>query len=73
MHDEFIFHLHDTFFKMYGIEIANIRIESFKIMNHALADNISQQAIITAQVKGYYNYLLKYSPVCTLTDGNETS
>lgn len=51
VHDEFIFHLHDTFYKMYGIEIANIRIESFKIMNHALADNISQQAIITAQTE----------------------
>lgn len=51
VHDEFIFHLHDTFSKMYGIEIANIRIESFKIMNHALADNISQQAIITAQTE----------------------
>jgi len=51
VHDEFIFHLHDTFFKTYGIEIANIRIESFKIMNTALADNISQQAIITAQTE----------------------
>jgi len=51
VHDEFIFHLHDTFYKMYGIEIANIRIESFKIMNNALADNISQQAIITAQTE----------------------
>jgi len=51
VHDEFIFHLHDTFYKSYGIEIANIRIESFKIMNHALADNISQQAIITAQTE----------------------
>jgi regulator of protease activity HflC (stomatin/prohibitin superfamily) len=51
VHDEFIFHLHDTFYKTYGIEIANIRIESFKIMNHALADNISQQAIITAQTE----------------------
>jgi len=51
VHDEFIFHLHDTFSKMYGIEIANIRIESFKIMNTALADNISQQAIITAQTE----------------------
>jgi len=51
VHDEFIFHLHETFLNKYGIEIANIRIESFKIMNTALADNISQQAIITAQTE----------------------
>ena len=50
VHDEFISRLHDNFKKLYGIEIANIRVESFKIMNAELADNISKQAIITAQV-----------------------
>jgi len=51
VHDEFISRLHDTFKKLYGIEIANIRVESFKIMNAELADNISKQAIITAQTE----------------------
>jgi len=51
VHDEFISRLHDNFKKLYGIEIANIRVESFKIMNAELADNISKQAIITAQTE----------------------
>eukprot|EP01113_Clastostelium_recurvatum_P040721 TRINITY_DN635_c0_g1_i1.p1 TRINITY_DN635_c0_g1~~TRINITY_DN635_c0_g1_i1.p1 ORF type:complete len:706 (+),score=230.23 TRINITY_DN635_c0_g1_i1:77-2194(+) len=51
VHDEFIFKLYDNFKKLYGIEISNIRIESFKIMNAELADNISKQAIITAQTE----------------------
>jgi len=51
VHDEFISRLHDNFKKTYGLEIANIRVESFKIMNSELADNISKQAIITAQTE----------------------
>lgn len=51
VHDEFISRLHDNFKKLYGLEIANIRVESFKIMNAELADNISKQAIITAQTE----------------------
>ncbi len=51
VHDEFIARLHDNFKKTYGLEIANIRVESFKIMNAELADNISKQAIITAQTE----------------------
>jgi len=51
VHDEFIARLHDNFKKTYGLEIANIRVESFKIMNSELADNISKQAIITAQTE----------------------
>jgi len=51
VHDEFISRLHDLFKRLYGVEIANIRVESFKIMNAELADNISKQAIITAQTE----------------------
>eukprot|EP00026_Physarum_polycephalum_P003919 Phypoly_transcript_03936.p1 GENE.Phypoly_transcript_03936~~Phypoly_transcript_03936.p1 ORF type:complete len:695 (+),score=150.76 Phypoly_transcript_03936:149-2233(+) len=51
VHDEFISRLHDNFVKTYGLEIANIRVEAFKIMNSELADNISKQAIITAQTE----------------------
>jgi len=51
VHDEFISKLHDTFIKLYGMEISNIRIEAFKIMNAELAANISKQAIITAQTE----------------------
>jgi len=47
-HDEFLSKLHDEFLERYGIEITNIRIESFKIMGEDLANNISQQALTTA-------------------------
>lgn len=48
VHDEFISKLHDYFLQRYGLEIANIRIESFKILDEQLVDNISKQALITA-------------------------
>ncbi len=48
VHDEFISKLHDSFKTSYGIEISNIRIESFKIMNAKLSASISEQATITA-------------------------
>jgi regulator of protease activity HflC (stomatin/prohibitin superfamily) len=51
VHDDFITRLHDTFVKLYGLEISNIRIESFKIINKELEDSISKQAIITAQTE----------------------
>eukprot|EP01111_Echinosteliopsis_oligospora_P005129 TRINITY_DN1832_c2_g1_i1.p1 TRINITY_DN1832_c2_g1~~TRINITY_DN1832_c2_g1_i1.p1 ORF type:complete len:805 (-),score=239.67 TRINITY_DN1832_c2_g1_i1:156-2570(-) len=51
VHDEFISKLHGSFKKSYGLDISNIRIESFKISNTTLADTISQQAIITAQTE----------------------
>jgi len=51
VHDEFISKLHDSFIDRYGIEISNIRIESFKIINQELAKNISQQALVTTQTE----------------------
>ena len=49
LHDEFLSKIHDSFKKQYGILIDNIRIEDFQIMNQELANNISKQAIITAE------------------------
>eukprot|EP01113_Clastostelium_recurvatum_P042398 TRINITY_DN686_c0_g1_i3.p1 TRINITY_DN686_c0_g1~~TRINITY_DN686_c0_g1_i3.p1 ORF type:complete len:680 (-),score=251.32 TRINITY_DN686_c0_g1_i3:72-2111(-) len=51
IHDEFILRLHDNFKRLYGIDISNIRINDIKIMNDELAENISKQAIITAQTE----------------------
>jgi len=50
-HDEFLSKLHDDFINRYGIEINNIRIESFKIMDDELANSISKQAFVTAQTE----------------------
>mmetsp|Transcript_8747 Transcript_8747/g.25154 ORF Transcript_8747/g.25154 Transcript_8747/m.25154 type:complete len:834 (+) Transcript_8747:149-2650(+) len=50
-HDEFLDKLHDDFMSRYGVDIANIRIESFKIMDTELADQISKHALTTAQIE----------------------
>eukprot|EP00746_Dinoflagellata_sp_MGD_P069212 gnl/MRDRNA2_/MRDRNA2_28371_c0_seq1.p1 gnl/MRDRNA2_/MRDRNA2_28371_c0~~gnl/MRDRNA2_/MRDRNA2_28371_c0_seq1.p1 ORF type:complete len:798 (+),score=166.15 gnl/MRDRNA2_/MRDRNA2_28371_c0_seq1:99-2492(+) len=50
-HDEFLSKLHDDFQQRYGIEIINIRIENFRIMNDELASNISSQVLKTAETE----------------------
>mmetsp|Transcript_10612 Transcript_10612/g.15536 ORF Transcript_10612/g.15536 Transcript_10612/m.15536 type:complete len:894 (-) Transcript_10612:464-3145(-) len=50
-HDLFMNKLHDDFKQRYGVDIVNIRIESFKIMDSELAYQISKQALTTAQVE----------------------
>jgi len=51
VHDQFISKLHDSFVEKYGIEVTNIRIESFKIVNQELATSMSKQALTTAQTE----------------------
>lgn len=51
-HDDFLDKLHDDFMtRRYGVDIANIRIESFKIMDTELSDQISKHALTTAQIE----------------------
>eukprot|EP00443_Scrippsiella_acuminata_P001982 CAMPEP_0115366556 /NCGR_PEP_ID=MMETSP0270-20121206/104868_1 /TAXON_ID=71861 /ORGANISM="Scrippsiella trochoidea, Strain CCMP3099" /LENGTH=559 /DNA_ID=CAMNT_0002789335 /DNA_START=16 /DNA_END=1691 /DNA_ORIENTATION=+ len=47
-HDQFLAKLHDDFKARYGLEITNIRIEQFKILDKALSQSIAGQAIKTA-------------------------
>jgi len=47
-HDQFLAKLHDDFKARYGLEITNIRIEQFKIMDKALSQSIAGQAVKTA-------------------------
>lgn len=65
VHDEFISKLHDTFIEHYGIEITNIRIESFRIINQELANNISKQAFVTAQTETQLANLSGQSEIAT--------
>eukprot|EP00545_Synedropsis_sp_CCMP1620_P004892 CAMPEP_0119029572 /NCGR_PEP_ID=MMETSP1176-20130426/40581_1 /TAXON_ID=265551 /ORGANISM="Synedropsis recta cf, Strain CCMP1620" /LENGTH=842 /DNA_ID=CAMNT_0006985919 /DNA_START=110 /DNA_END=2638 /DNA_ORIENTATION=+ len=51
VHDEFLSKLNEDFMERYGVDIANIRIESFKIMDEELADQISKHALTTAQIE----------------------
>mmetsp|Transcript_2283 Transcript_2283/g.4117 ORF Transcript_2283/g.4117 Transcript_2283/m.4117 type:complete len:233 (-) Transcript_2283:503-1201(-) len=50
-HDEFLNKLHDDFMERYGVDICNIRIESFKIMDQELSEQISKHALTTAQIE----------------------
>jgi len=50
-HDEFMSKLHDDFQLRYGVNISNIRIEAFKIMDDDLAEQISKHALTTAQIE----------------------
>ena len=46
VHDEFLSKLNEDFMDRYGVDIANIRIESFKIMDQELAEQISKHGEI---------------------------
>jgi len=65
VHDEFISKLHDNFMERYGIEICNIRIESFKILNQELANNISKQALVTTQSQTQLTNLASQTEIAT--------
>eukprot|EP01116_Phalansterium_solitarium_P011184 TRINITY_DN267_c0_g2_i4.p1 TRINITY_DN267_c0_g2~~TRINITY_DN267_c0_g2_i4.p1 ORF type:complete len:889 (+),score=349.16 TRINITY_DN267_c0_g2_i4:54-2720(+) len=65
VHDEFISKLHDAFIDKYGIEITNIRIESFKILNQELANNISKQALTTATTETQLANLASQTEIAT--------
>ena len=41
--------LHEDFITRYGVDIANIRMESFKIMDTELANEIAHNCLTTAQ------------------------
>jgi len=49
--DESMTKLHEEFVSRYGVDIANIRMESFKIMDVELASEISQNCLTTAHVE----------------------
>jgi regulator of protease activity HflC (stomatin/prohibitin superfamily) len=64
-HDEFLSKLHDDFLTRYGLDIANIRIESFKIMDDELAESISKQALVTAQTENQLANLKGQTEIAT--------
>jgi len=67
-HDEFMVKLHDDFVQRYGVDIANIRIESFKIMDTDLAESISKHALTTAQIENEMANLEGKSLISTQTE-----
>jgi len=67
-HDEFMVKLHDDFMQRYGVDIANIRIESFKIMDTDLAESISKHALTTAQIENEMANLEGKSLISTQTE-----
>lgn len=64
-HDEFMSKLHEDFVTRYGIDIANIRMESFKIMDAELANEISQNCLTTAHVENQLSNLQGQNLIAT--------
>ena len=67
-HDEFMLKLHDDFWQRYGVDVANIRIESLKIMDDDLSESISQNALTTAQIENEMANLEGKSLISTQTE-----
>mmetsp|Transcript_22584 Transcript_22584/g.53390 ORF Transcript_22584/g.53390 Transcript_22584/m.53390 type:complete len:883 (+) Transcript_22584:475-3123(+) len=64
-HDEFMTKLHEDFVTRYGVDIANIRMESFKIMDTELASEISQNCLTTAHVENQLSNLQGQNLIAT--------
>ena len=64
-HDEFMSKLHDDFVHRYGVDIANIRMEAFKIMDSELAEQISKHVLVTAQTENELSNLEGQSMIAT--------
>lgn len=67
-HDEFMLKLHDDFWQRYGVDIANIRIESLKIMDDALSESIAQNALTTAEIENEMANLSGKTLISTQTE-----
>ena len=64
-HDEFMSKLHEDFVTRYGVDIANIRMESFKIMDTELASEIAQNCLTTAHVENQLSNLQGQNLIAT--------
>ncbi|CAJ1965915.1 unnamed protein product [Cylindrotheca closterium] len=64
-HDEFMNKLHEDFVSRYGVDIANIRLESFKIMDTELANEIAQNCLTTAHVENQLSNLQGQNLIAT--------
>jgi len=64
-HDEFMTKLHEDFVTRYGVDIANIRMESLKIMDTELADEIAKNCLTTAHVENQLSNLQGQNLIAT--------
>merc|ERR1712224_132230 len=64
-HDEFMTKLHEDFVTRYGVDIANIRMESLKIMDTELANEIAQNCLTTAHVENQLSNLQGQNAIAT--------
>ena len=64
-HDEFMNKLHEDFVTRYGVDIANIRMESLKIMDTELANEIAQNCLTTAHVENQLSNLQGQNLIAT--------
>eukprot|EP00470_Lotharella_oceanica_P015486 CAMPEP_0170189180 /NCGR_PEP_ID=MMETSP0040_2-20121228/46199_1 /TAXON_ID=641309 /ORGANISM="Lotharella oceanica, Strain CCMP622" /LENGTH=502 /DNA_ID=CAMNT_0010436669 /DNA_START=39 /DNA_END=1547 /DNA_ORIENTATION=- len=71
VHDQFLAELHDHMFDDWGIELHNIRIESLKINDARLAQDISKQAVQVSQQEAKYRMLQKQAEVIQVEANNK--
>ena len=64
-HDEFMTKLHEDFVTRYGVDIANIRMESLKIMDTELAHEIAKNCLVTAHVDNQLSNLQGQNLIAT--------
>merc|ERR1719310_2771184 len=57
--------LHEDFVTRYGVDIANIRMESLKIMDAELANEIAQNCLVTAHVENQLSNLQGQNLIAT--------
>jgi regulator of protease activity HflC (stomatin/prohibitin superfamily) len=72
-HDAFLAKLHDDFLNRYGINVSNIRIESFRIMDDSLATEISKQAVVTAKTQSTLANLQGETEIATAKQDREAT
>lgn len=64
-HDEFMTKLHEDFVTRYGVDIVNVRMESLKIMDTELANEIAQNCLTTAHVENQLSNLQGQNLIAT--------
>jgi len=70
VHDQFMESLHDHMLEDWGIELSNIRIESLKIDDERLAQDISKQAVQVSQQEAKYRMLQKQAELVQVEADN---
>lgn len=73
LHDEFITALHISFLQRHGVNVGNIRIEQFRLLNQSLSNTISQQALQATAVSSKLANLSGETQISLATEQREAA